>query len=71
MEDVLKVFNAHSSVERIRRNIKFNEKFSFQQVTEDFVRKIIVNLDSFKAIPLEDIPADMLKSTVDLHVPFI
>ena len=71
MEDVLKVFNAHPSVERIRRNIKFNEKFSFQQVTEDVVRKIIVNLDSFKAIPLEDIPADMLKSTVDLHVPFI
>ena len=28
MKDVL--FNAHPSVERIRRNIKANEKFSFQ-----------------------------------------
>ena len=36
-EDVLRVFNAHRSVERIRRNIEINEKFSFQQVTEDLV----------------------------------
>ena len=35
--DVLKAFKAHTSVERIRRNIEINEKFTFQQVTEDLV----------------------------------
>ena len=49
LEDGLKVFNAHPSVERISRNIKINEKFSFQQVTEDLVQKIVLKIDSFKA----------------------
>ena len=66
LEDVLKVFNAHLSVERIRRNIKINENFFLKKVIEDLVRKI-----SFKATPVGDIPADMLKPTVDIHLPFI
>ena len=49
LEDGLKVFNAQPSVERISRNIKINEKFSFQQVTEDLVQKIVLKIDSFKA----------------------
>ena len=51
MEDVLEVFNVHLSVERIRRNIKINEKFLFQQVKEDFVRKIVdIHLPSITKI---------------------
>ena len=35
------------------------------------MRKIVLNLDSFKATPVGDIPVNMLKSTVDMHLPFI
>ena len=53
LEDVLKVFNTHSSVERIKRNIKVIDIF-FQQITEDLMPKIVLNLDSFKATPVGD-----------------
>ena len=68
LEDVLKVFNTHPSVER---NIEINEKFSFQQATEDLVRKIVLNLHSSKVFPVGEMPVDMLRSTVDIHLPFI
>ena len=71
MEDVLDAFSSHPSIERVRRTVKTNEKFSFQPVSEDLVRKIILNLDGSKATPVGDIPTDMLKSTVDIHLPFI
>ena len=48
-----------------------NKKFSFEFVTEDLVRKKIMNLDGSKATPIGDISADILKSTVDIHLPFI
>lgn len=35
------------------------------------MRKIVLKLDSFKATPVGDIPVNMLKSTVDMHLPFI
>ena len=48
-----------------------NEKFSFEFVMEDLVRKEIMNLDGSKATPIGDIFVDILKSTVDIHLPFI
>ena len=71
LEDVLNTFNSHPSSERIRRTVKTNEKFSFQPVPKDLLREIILNLDGSKATPVGDILADMLKSTVDIHVPFL
>ena len=38
---------------------------------EDLVREIILNVDGSKATPVGDISADMAKSTVDIHLPFI
>ena len=69
--NVLKVFNAYPSVDRINGNIEINQNLPFQQVTEDLVQKFVLNLDSFKVILAEDSPADMLKSTVDINLPFI
>ena len=71
LEDVLDAFNSHPSIERIRRIIKTNEKFSFQPVPEDLVYEIILSLDVSKATPVGDIPADVLKSTVNIRLPFI
>ena len=71
LEDVLDAFNYYPSIERIRRTVKTNEKFSFQPVREDLVCKIILSLDGSKATPVGDIPADMLKSAVYIHLLFI
>ena len=54
----------HPSIERIRRTVKTNEKFSFQPVPEDLVREIILDLDGSEVTPAGDIPADILKSTL-------
>ena len=48
-----------------------NEKFSFKFVTEDLVREEIMNLDGSKATPIGNISADIQKSIVDAHLPFI
>ena len=39
-------------------------------MTEDQAREEIMNLDGSKAPPTGDISADILKSTVDIHLPF-
>ena len=48
-----------------------NKIFSFEFVTEDLVRKEIMNLDGSKATPIGYISVDILKSTVYIHLPFI
>ena len=39
-----------------------------EEVTEDQVRKEILHLDDSKATPAGDIPLDILKLTVDVHL---
>ena len=68
---MLDPFNSHPSIERITRAIKTDEKFSFQPLPEDLVREIILIQEASKATPVGDILADVLKSTVDTHIPFI
>ena len=48
-----------------------NEKFSFQFVTEYQLKLEIMNLDGSKATPIGDMSVDILKSTEDIHLPFI
>ena len=43
------------------------DKFSFHEVTEDEVRKEILILENIKTALVEDIPAGMLKYTIDIH----
>ena len=68
---MLHVFSSHPSIERIRKTVKIIEKCSFQPVPEYLVREIILNLDGSKAALVGGIPVDMLKSTVDIHLPFL
>ena len=35
------------------------------------MRKFIMNLDGSKATPVGDIPTDMLKQTIDIHLPIM
>ena len=45
-----------------------DKKFSIQQVTEEHVRQVILSIDGSKVTPAGDIPADMLKVTLEIHV---
>ena len=47
------------------------KEFSFQSVPEDLLHEIILSLHGSKATPVGDIPVDILKYTVDIHLPFI
>ena len=47
------------------------KEFSFQSVPEDLLHEIILSLDGSKATPVGDNPVDILKYTVDIHLPFI
>ena len=45
--------------------------FSSKFVTKDQIVEVIMNLDSSKATPIADISVDILKSTIDIHLPFV
>ena len=53
LEDILKAFKSHPSIEKIKKAIFTTEKFSFRNVKDDEVRKFIMNLDGSTAIPVE------------------
>ena len=67
LEDILKAFESHPSIEKFKKAIKTNEKLSFRNVKDDEVRKFIMNLDGSKATS----PTDMLKQTIDVDLPII
>ena len=50
LEDVLKAFESHPIIEKIKKAINTTEKFSFGDVKDDEVRKFIMNLDGSKAL---------------------
>ena len=71
INDILEKHKHHPSVPEISQTLITNEKFSFKFVTEDLVREQIMNLDGSKTTPIGDISVDILKSTVDIQLPFI
>ena len=70
IHDLEKLKN-YPSVHKISQTFMTNEKRSFKFVTEDQVREVIMHIDSSKATPISDISVDILKSTIDIHLPFI
>ena len=71
LEDILKVFESHPSIEKIKKAINTTEKFSFRSVKNDEVRKFIMNLDGSKATSVGVITTDMLKETIAIHLPIM
>ena len=61
-------FEDHKSVKKINETFDKNRNFSFQEVNEGQVRTIISKLDCSKAIPNGDIPVNILKSAIDIHI---
>ena len=66
LKDIVKVYESHPSIEKIKNAINTTEKFFFPHLKDDEVRKFIMNLDGTKATPVGDIPTDMLKQTIDM-----
>ena len=66
-----KKFQDHQSILKIKKAFNVTDWFSFREITEDEIRKEISKLDRSKATPVDDIPAEMLKSTIDVHVSLI
>ena len=56
---------------KIKKAFNVTDLFSFHEITEDEIRKEISKLDGSKATPVGDIPAEMLKSTTDVHVSLL
>ena len=52
-------------------NVYDCEKVSFKIVSKDILRKEITNLDGAKVTPNSDISVNILKSFVDIHLPYI
>ena len=71
LNDILEKFILHPSIDKIRKTYESDKKFSFQQATEERVRQVILSIDSSKVTPVGDIPADMLKVTLDIHLSLI
>ena len=61
LEDILKAFEYHPSIEKIKKAINTTENFPFRYVKDDVVHKFFMNVDRSKATPVRDTPIDMLK----------
>ena len=55
INDVLEKSKNHASVYEVRQTFMTDEKFSFKFVTDDLVKKEIMNLDGSKTTPNGDI----------------
>ena len=71
LEDILKKFIFHLSIHKIRKTYESNKRSSFQQATEEHALQVILSIDGSKATHVGDIPADMLKVTLDIHLSLI
>ena len=62
-----KKFQDHQSILKIKKAFHVTDFFSFHEITGDEIRKEISKLDGSKATLVGDIPAEMLKPTIDVH----
>ena len=56
---------------KIEKAFNGTHLFSFHKITQHKIRKKISKLDGSRATPVGDIPAEMLKSTIDVHVSLL
>ena len=71
LNDILLKFIFHLSIDKITKTYENDKKFFFQQVTEEPIQQVILSIDGSKATPVRDIPADILKVTLDIHLSLI
>ena len=71
VSSILERFHCHQSILKIQKAFNTRDNFSFYAASEDEVRQEILRLDGTKSNPVRDIPAGMLKSTIDIHASIL
>ena len=68
---IIRKYREHPSILRIKENVNFDQKFQFNDVTNEKIKKDITNLDEKKARIENDIPTNLLKETKDIVSNYI
>ena len=71
MYDLLKLYENHSRVLKIKGKRKIQNKIQFREVFPDEVRKIIQSLNTRKSATSSCIPVKHLTASVDIYLPFL
>ena len=66
VDKMVKKFENHPSILKIKENVKTDENFQFRDVTEEETFKQIISLDPSKACMKDDIPTKVLLGTGDI-----
>ena len=69
--NIKKKIQNHQSILKIKKAFNVIDWFSFHEITEHEIWKEIPKLDGSKATPVGNIPVEMLKSTIDVHVSLL
>ena len=69
--NIKKKFQDHQSILKIKQKFNVTDLFSFDEITENEIRKTISKLDGSKATQVGNNPAGMLKPTTDIHVSLL
>ena len=71
LENLLGSFKDNPSVKRIKTSFQTSDGFIFKEVNQEEVRQEIIDLDGSKATMCGDIPADIVKSSINIHLDFL
>ena len=69
IDKIVRQFQNHPSIVKIKENVKVEKTFEFKDINEDKMFKIIKSLDEKKASMKGDIPTKMLLATNDIITP--
>ena len=67
----LERFNCQQSILKIQEAFNIPDNLSFYEVSQDEVQQKVFRLDGTKSIPVAHILAEMLKSTIDIHISIL
>ena len=71
IEDIISKFKYHPSILIINDKVTINERFEFNQVTEEEVLEQLTSLDGKKATTYQNIPCKSLKENAKVCTPFL
>ena len=66
IDSIVKRYESHPSIIKIKQNVTIKSKFKFDNVTTDNIKDEISKLNSKKASISNDIPANILKENMDI-----
>ena len=69
MESIIDGYKKHESIENIRKTVKFQNEFSFQEVNSELVCKLMSKMNPKKATGYDGIPNKLVKIAADEIAP--